>query len=137
MRLSPDMRVAVHISRGEDYAEAGRYNEAIDEYQAAIDEDRLSSLAFFRMGEALFELGNLQASANVFREALNGDLEPIWTEVWSYVNLGKIFDIRGDRDRALGEYQKALNTGDDAYGAQDEAEGFINAPFRRSGRTIG
>ena len=137
LRLSPEMRVAVHISRGEDYAEAGRYNEAIDEYQAAIDEDRLSSLAFFRMGEALFELGNLQASANVFREALNGNLEPIWTEVWSYVNLGKIFDIRGDRDRALGEYQKALNTGDDAYGAQDEAEGYIDAPFRRSGRTIG
>ena len=137
LRLSPDMRVAVHISRGEDYAEGGRYNEAIDEYQAAIDEDRLSSLAFFRMGEALFELGNLQASANVFREALNGDLEPIWTEVWSYVNLGKIFDIRGDRDRALGEYQKALNTDDDAYGAQDVAEGYINAPFRRSGRTIG
>ena len=138
LRLSDDMKVSVHISRGQDLAEAGNYNEAIDEFQAAVDLDRLSSEAFFRMGEALFELGNLQASANVFREVLNGDLMPRWIEVWAYVNLGKIYDIRGQRERAVTEYQKAVNTGDDAYGAQDEAERYINAPFRRSGRpTIG
>ena len=134
LRLSPEIRVAVQISRGEDLADAGSFNQAIDEYQAAIDEDRLSSLAFFRMGEALFELGNLQAAANVLREALNGDLEPRWVEVWSYINIGKILDIRGQRERAVNEYLKALNTRDDAYGAQAEAERYSNAPFRRSGR---
>ena len=133
LRLSPEIRVAVSVSRGEDFANTGDYNRAIDEYQVAIDEDRLSSLAYFRMGEALFELGNLQAGANVFREALNGDLEPRWVEVWAYVNLGKIYDIRGQRERAVTEYQKAVNTSDDAYGAQGEAEQYIANPFRRSG----
>ena len=138
LRLSPEIRVAVSVSRGEDFANVGDYNRAIDEYQVAIDEDRLSSLAYFRMGEALFELGNLQAAANVFREALNGDLEPRWVEVWAYVNLGKIYDIRGQRERAVTEYQKAVNTGDDAYGAQAEADQYITEPFRRSGSpTIG
>ena len=133
LRLSPEIRVAVSISRGEDFANIGEYNRAIDEYQVAIDEDRLSTLAYFRMGEALFELGNLQAAANVFREALNGDLDPRWVEVWAYVNLGKIYDIRGQRERAVTEYQKAVNTSDDAYGAQGEAEQYIANPFRRSG----
>ncbi len=138
LRLSPEIRVAVSVSRGEDFANIGNYNRAIDEYQVAIDEDRLSSLAYFRMGEALFELGNLQAAANVFREALNGDLEPRWVEVWAYINLGKIYDIRGQRERAVTEYQKAVNTSDDAYGAQGEAEQYIANPFRRSGGpTIG
>ncbi len=138
LRLSPEIRVAVSVSRGEDLANAGDYNRAIDEYQVAVDEDRLSSLAYFRMGEALFELGNLQAAANVFREALNGDLEPRWVEVWAYVNLGKIYDIRGQRERAVTEYQKAINTSDDAYGAQGTAEQYIAEPFRRSGSpTIG
>ena len=138
LRLSPEIRVSVSISRGEDFANTGDYNLAIDEYQDAIDEDRLSSLAYFRMGEALFELGNLQAAANVFRETLNGDLEPRWVEVWAYVNLGKIYDIRGQRERAVTEYQKAVNTSDDAYGAQDEAERYIEEPFRRAGGpTIG
>ena len=138
LRLSPGLRVAIHISRGEDLAEDGRFNDAIDEYQAAVDEDRLSSLAFFRMGEALFELGNLQAAANVLTEALNGDLEPAWVEAWAYINKGKIYDIRGQRERAVNEYQRAVNTRDDAYGAQAEAEKYLAAPFRRAGRpTIG
>jgi tetratricopeptide (TPR) repeat protein len=84
------------------------------------------------MGEALFELGNLQLAANVFRDALNGDLDPKWIEVWAYINLGKIFDIRGQRERALAEYQKAVNTGDDAYGAQSDAKKYLNEPFRRT-----
>ncbi len=68
-------------------------------------------------------------AANVFRDALNGDLEPKWIEVWVYINMGKIYDMRGDRPRALTEYQKAANTGDDAYGAQAEARKYMQAPF--------
>lgn len=130
LRMSPDIRVAVHISRGEDLADAGEWNAAISEYQAAVDLDRLSSLAFFRMGEALFELNALPSAADMFREALNGDLEPTWIEVWSYINIGKIYDLRIQRERALIEYQKAVNTADDAYGAQAEAQAHIERPFR-------
>jgi tetratricopeptide (TPR) repeat protein len=138
LRMSDDIRVAVLINRGEEFANDGQYNDAIDEFQKAVDIARSNSLAMFRMGEALFELGNLQAAAQNFRDALNGDLKPRWVEVWAYLNLGKIFDIRGDRDRALGEYQKAINTGDDSYAAQAEAQKFLKEPFRRSGRpTIG
>ncbi len=138
LRMSKDLRVSVHISRGEELVADGEYNRAIDEYQAAIDISEHNSLALFRMGEALFELGNLQAAANIFRDSLNGDLKPAWIEVWAYVNLGKIFDIRGQRERAVTEYQKAVNTGDDSYGAQADAQKYLAEPFRRSGRpTIG
>ncbi len=132
LRMSPDLRVAVVISRGEEFANEGQYNSAIDEFQKAIDIDGNNSLALFRMGEALFELGNLQAAAQQFQQALNGDLKAKWVEVWSYINRGKIFDIRGNRDRAVSEYQKAVNTGDDAYGAQAEAEKYSKEPYRRA-----
>jgi len=132
LRMSDDIRIAVFINRGEELANDGEYNRAIDEFQKAIDIEARNSLALFRMGEALFELGNLQLAANVFRDALNGDLTPKWIEVWAYINLGKIFDIRGQRPRALAEYQKAVNTGDDAYGAQADAKKYLNEPFRRA-----
>ena len=71
-------------------------------------------------------------------ESLNGKLDPRWVEVWALVNLGKIFDARGQRERAVGYYTQAVNTGDDAYGAQGEAQKFLQDPFRRTGRpTIG
>jgi tetratricopeptide (TPR) repeat protein len=135
LRMSSDLRVAVLINRGEELSNEGQFNSAIDEFQRAVDIDARNSLALFRMGEALFELGNLQAAAGMFQEALNGDLKPKWVEVWAYINRGKIFDIRGQRDRAVTEYQKAINSGDDSYGAQDEAEKLTKEPFRRGNRT--
>ena len=135
LRMSGDIRVSVLVNRGEEYSNEGQFNAAIDEFQKAVDLDAHNSLALFRMGEALFELGNLQAAAGMFQEALNGDLKPKWVEVWAYINRGKIFDIRGQRDRAVTEYQKAINTGEDAYGAQAEADKYTKEPFRRSGRT--
>jgi tetratricopeptide (TPR) repeat protein len=135
LRMSGDLRVAVLINRGEEFSNEGQHNSAIDEFQKAVDIDGHNSLALFRMGEALFELGNLQAAAGQFQEALNGDLKPKWVEVWAYINRGKIFDIRGQRDRAVSEYQKAVNTGDDSYGAQGEAGKYLKEPFRRGNRT--
>ncbi len=135
LRMSNDIKIAVLINRGEEFANEGRYNDAIDQYQKAVDIDGHNSLALFRMGEALFELGNVQAASGMFQEALNGDLKPKWVEVWAYINRGKIFDIRGNRERAVSEYQKAANTGDDSYGAQAEAQKYINEPFRRAGKT--
>jgi tetratricopeptide (TPR) repeat protein len=131
LRMSPDIRVSVSISRGEDFMNEDRFNDAQDEFQEAIDLDPRSSLAAFRMGEAMFQVGNVTQAAQNFRNSLNGDLKPKWVEVWSYINLGKIYDFRGDHDRAIPEYQKAISTGDDAFGAQADAQKFITTPFRR------
>jgi aminopeptidase N len=135
LRMAPDIRISVLVNRGEEFANDGKYNDAIDQFQKAVDVDSHNSLALFRMGEALFELGNLQAASGMFQEALNGDLKPKWVEVWAYINRGKIFDIRGQRERAVTEYQKAANTGDDSYGAQAEADKYVKEPFRRAGKT--
>ena len=134
LRLSPDIRVAVSINRGEEFMNDGRFNDAMDQFQDAIDLSPRSSLASFRMGEAMFELGNVTPAASNFRNALDGDLKPKWIEVWSYINLGKIYDSRGDHERAISEYQKAISTGDDAYGAQADAQKYIAQPFKPGGQ---
>src|SRR5260370_36358152 len=79
------------------------------------------------MGEAFFYQKNYQASANAFREALATVPEPSekWTEVWSHLYLAKIFDILGQRERALNEYNKARQTNDNTGGAQDGGEAVI------------
>jgi|SRR5688572_477458 len=130
LRLSPDIKVAVSINRGEEFMNEARFNDAMDQFQDAIDLSPNSSLALFRMGEAMFELNNLTPAAQNFRNAVNGDLKPKWVEVWSYINLGKIYDSRGDHERAISEYQKAISTGDDAYGAQGYAQRYITQPFK-------
>ena len=131
LRLDDDTRVQVAIRRGEHLVELGYYQEALIEYQQALDINRFSSLAHYRTGEVFFRQSNFQSAANEFRESLNGDREPAWTEVWSHLNLGKIFDITGQRERAVNEYQLAVRTRDDTQHAQAEAAQYLASPYRR------
>ncbi len=134
LRFSDQMRVAVAIRRGEQFAELSEFGEALKEYQRALETNRNSSLAHYRIAEVFFLQNNFQSAANEFREALNGDLEPRWTEVWSHINLGKIFDITGQRDRAVNEYTLAQRTKDNTQGALEEAAKYLKEPYERQRR---
>jgi TolA-binding protein len=131
LKSTPNLRARAAIARGEELAEVGRYYDAVQQYQRALAIQPNRSLANFRMGEAFFYQKNYQASANAFREALQTVPEPSekWTEVWSHIYLGKIFDLLGQRERALNEYSKARQTNDNTGGAQEVVEALVKKPY--------
>ena len=131
LRYDDPMRVSVAIRRGEQFVEISEFLEALKEYEKALQVKRNSSLAQFRLAEVYYLQNNLQAAVNAFREALAGDLDPAWVEVWSHIYLGKVFDITGDRPRAVNEYRQAVRTRDNTQGALEEAEKYIQTPFER------
>jgi hypothetical protein len=96
---------------------AGRPDRRAGRVSEGPEANPQSSLASYRIGELLFTQRNYQASVNSYRDALRGDGEPRWTEVWSHIALGKIFDITGQRDRAVNEYRLAVQTNDNTQGA--------------------
>ncbi len=134
LRYSNQMRVAVAIRRGEQFAEISEFGDALKEYQKALEANRNGSLAHFRIAETFFKQGNYQAAANEFREAQNGDLQPKWTEVWSHIFLGQVFDITGQRERAVNEYKQAERTKDNTQGALEEAAKYLKTPYERQKR---
>ncbi len=131
LKSTPALRARAAIARGEELAEVGKYYDAVQQYQRALSIQPNRSLANFRMGEAFFYQKNYQASANAFRAALETVPEPSekWTEVWSHIYLGKIFDLLGQRERALHEYDKARQTNDNTGGAQQYVEALIKKPY--------
>ena len=135
LKSSQKLRVRGIIARGESFAGLGRYYDAVQQYQKALEQDRQNALADFRMGEAFFYQRNYAASAQSFRDALDGatDLTTKWTEVWSHIYLGRIYDIQGDRTRAVNEYSKAKQTADDTGGAQAEAEKSLKKAYSETG----
>jgi len=137
LKSTPALRARAAIARGEELAEVGRYYDAVQQYQKALSIQPNRSLANFRMGEAFFYEKNYQASANAFREALAAVPEPSekWTEVWSHIYLGKIFDLLGQRERALNEYSKARQTNDNTGGAQEVTEALIKKPYTEGAAT--
>jgi hypothetical protein len=129
LKSSARLRIRAFVARGEGFAENGQYYEAIQEYQHALDLQSSNSLAHFRMGEAMFNQKNFQSAANAFRAALGGDLDPKWVDVWCHIYIGKIYDILGQRERAVNEYSLAQHLGDDTAGAQQEAGKYLQRPY--------
>jgi len=131
LKSTPDLAVRVAVLRGQTLYAQGDYNGAIAEYQKALDSNKNSSLASYRMGEVFFQQRNYQSAANSFRDALRGDDDPKWTEVWGHIQLGHIFDVTGQRDRAVNEYRLAIQTNDNTQGAINEARERMKAPYKR------
>jgi aminopeptidase N len=129
LKYDDKTKYQVELARADQLVQQQAYLEAIKQYQAVLDLNKNSSLAHYRLGEVHFKLRNYNAAMEEFRRALDGDLDPKWVEVWAHLELGKIFDASGQRDRALNEYQRALQTNDNTQGALDEANRHIQKPY--------
>ena len=125
LKSSPRLRVRAMIARGEASPKSANITKRFRNIRRRWTCSRRNSLAHFRMGEAMFYQKNYQAAANAFRAALGGDVDPKWTEVWSHIYIGKIYDMLGQRERAVNEYSLAQHLGDDTAGAQQEANRYI------------
>ncbi len=132
LKSTPDLQVRICILKGQQLVAQGDLPGALAEYQKALEANSQSSLASYRIGELLFAQRNYQASVNAYRDALRGDGEPRWTEVWSHIQIGKVYDLTGQRDRAVNEYRLAVQTNDNTQGAVNEARQWLQKPFKRA-----
>jgi aminopeptidase N len=131
LKSTPDLAVRVAVLRGQQQVAQGDLTAGLIEYQKALDANKNSSLASYRIGEVFFMQRNYQSAANSFRDALRGDGDPKWVEVWSHIELGRIFDLTGQRDRAVNEYRLAVQTNDNTQGAVNEARALMQKPYAR------
>lgn len=115
-----------------DFADARRLYEAVLERFAR---DRVYgregvSLTRFFYGQTLLALGDLQGAERQFRdvaalEASESDALP-----HAHIFLGRIADLRGDRDAAVIAYRQALAL-PDAADSHAVARGLLKSPFTR------
>ena len=128
---SPEIKLRASILRGQGLIQQGDLAGALLEFNKALEVNKNSSLAHYRIAEVFFLQRNYQAAANAYRESLNGDGDPRWTEVWSHLQLGKIFDVTGQRERAVNEYRQAVQSNDNTQGALEEARKYLQKPYER------
>jgi aminopeptidase N/predicted negative regulator of RcsB-dependent stress response len=128
---SKEIKMRSSILRGQGLIQQGDLAGALGEFNKALEVNKNSSLCHYRIAEVFYLQRNYQAAANAYRESLNGDGEPRWTEVWSHLQLGKIFDTTGQRERAVNEYRQAIQTNDNTSGALDEAKKYMQKAFER------
>lgn len=132
LRSSDSIRTAVVVRRGIQEMQEGNYIEAENRLRDAIKLAPRSSWAWYNLGLLYIKQANTQKAVEAFGQALGGNLDPKWIEVWSYIYRGNAYDALGQRDRAVAEYDKAVETGDDYDGAQEAAQKYKAEPYRAS-----
>jgi tetratricopeptide (TPR) repeat protein len=135
LRISDALRVSVIVRRGIQHFQREEYADAEEQFRAALKLNPRSSWAWYNLGLLYMEQRNWSKAVDAFTEALNGDLEPRWLEVWCYIYRGNAYDAQGNRERAVAEYTKAKDTGNDYNGAQQVAEKYLGQPYRRERAT--
>ncbi|HEX8096980.1 MAG TPA: M1 family aminopeptidase [Pyrinomonadaceae bacterium] len=129
LRMSDELRVSVVARRGIEQMREGQYAEAQQQFEAALKLDKSNSWVYYNLGLLYLEQRNWNQALDSFDAALNGSLKPAWIEAWAHIKRGNTYDARGDRARAVSEYNKAVETGINYDNAQAVAKRFLATPF--------
>ena len=138
IRQYPGRIYDAYNNRGKYYFDAGRYSEALTDYEQALALDSKPARSYFAKGSALARLGRVDEALACFDRALEldptlvearsdragvrlmkGDLSGAIADLdvaiklnpgfrGSYVNRGSAYAMTGDLDRAVADYRHAI-----------------------------
>jgi tetratricopeptide (TPR) repeat protein len=85
----------------------GRYRQAAHQFEVAIAEDPNNWEAHWWLGLTMREMRDYDGCLDHFRVAIRLHDDPDWV-ARVRVDVGLVWELRGDRDKALVEYDLAL-----------------------------
>ena len=129
LRMSDDLRVSIIARRGIEQMKEGLYAEAQQQFEAALKLDRSNSWVYYNLGLLYLEQRNWQPALDNLDASLNGTLKPSWIEVWAHIKKGNAYDAKGERTRAVSEYNKAVQSGINHDNALAVAKKFLATPY--------
>ena len=129
LRMSDDLRVSIIARRGIEQMKEGIYAEAQQQFEAALKLDRSNSWVYYNLGLLFLEQRNWQQALDNLEASLIGNLKPAWIEVWAHIKRGNAYDAKGERQRAVAEYNKAVQSGIDYDNAQAVAKKYLATPY--------
>jgi aminopeptidase N len=129
LRMSDDLRISIIARRGIEQMKEGLYAEAQQQFEAALKLDRSNSWVYYNLGLLYLEQRNWQPALDNFDASLAGTLKPGWIEVWAHIKKGNAYDAKGERNRAVFEYNKAVQSGINYDNALAVARKFLATPF--------
>jgi tetratricopeptide (TPR) repeat protein len=122
------------------YSMAGDKTRALEAVEAVADLKRKNAPGYGGVAwdKIYFQEGTIQfwyrdydqALANLQKVAQSANEVDLNTGVSTYLRIGQIFDVKGQRNLAIASYRKAIEYAPDADAAQ-ESRKYLSTPYRR------
>ena len=119
--------VEEHFRQGNKYAQAGEFEKAIVEFEAALQIDPDNVSARSNLGVVYYNLGRLDEAIQQYQEAIAR--APSDADIHS--NLAAAFVQKGQLDKALQEYESAVDINPELA----EAHFGLGVVYQQTGRT--
>ncbi|HEX2210670.1 MAG TPA: tetratricopeptide repeat protein, partial [Longimicrobium sp.] len=104
------LRVAGLVRSGSDNAQVGNYGRAIQDFQAAIALDSANPQAFFGLGNASYQSGDLVTSVSALSQAVQAN-----PRYWSAYDVrSQAYLETGDTARAIADLQQVVQLAPDS-----------------------
>ncbi|MCA1849972.1 MAG: tetratricopeptide repeat protein, partial [Acidobacteria bacterium] len=130
LRMSDELKVAVVARRGIEQFREGQYAEAQQQLESALKLDKSNSWVYYNLGLLFIEQRNWQLALDNFMLAIeNMSGKPNWLDTWAHIKRGNAYDAKGDRARAVAEYNKAIQTGVNYDNSLTVAKKFLATPY--------
>ena len=100
------------IRKGQALTAFQKYNEALKLFQLALAQDSTQAEILYRKGKVLLNQQKYHSAFRAFEKAASYAGGQNWIEGWSYFRIGQIYDLLRLRDKAIANYQKALDCTD-------------------------
>ena len=88
-----------NTKKGVEYLEKGEYDQAVEQFEQAIEKNKNTGDAWRGIGIAKWEQKDYKGARNAFRKALDNNAE----------KTGTIYNLIGNCDLKLGKAKEALN----------------------------
>ena len=117
-------------------------NEAVELYETILKEAKERNVygkesmatAHYFAGETLRKAGQLDRAAEHFRVVLETPLtKSFWLGAYANLELGRIYDLKGERAEAVKYYKKVLDI-ENYRNSQKYAKQYLKTPFLKNER---
>ncbi|MEI9406671.1 tetratricopeptide repeat protein [Mesorhizobium argentiipisi] len=99
-----DPRVLSAVRSGETFWDAGKYDQAIEEYEKAIELDPRTASAYVGRGTSLIQKGMYDAAIDDFDKVI--ELYPTYSD--AYIGRAVAWTNKNELDRAIADYSRVI-----------------------------
>jgi tetratricopeptide (TPR) repeat protein len=118
------------LKEGEAAFNAGDNAKAQAAFEKVLsDFDRNNGSAFYGLALIASKQNDDEQAKQYFERTIRSDSAEPSMKVWSYIFLGRIFDLECSRERAVEYYQQAVKVGDNTRNAQAAAREGVQKPY--------